>query len=359
LSLLTVTFTSTRERARAFGVFGAISGGGAAIGLISGGLLTEYLNWRWCLFVNIPVAIIAFVAALPIVRESKADGNTKYDVGGAILSTAGLVSLVYGFTKAATNGWGSGSTLLFLGLAVVLLVAFVVLETRVENPLVPMRVIVDRNRGASYLTSILLGSGMLGMFLFMTYYLQTTMHYSALRTGIAYLPFSGGIIVAATVTAQLLPRFGPRVLMTVGATLATGAMFWLTQLSLHSSYVGMILPAFVVMSVGMGLVFVPMSNTALDRVANHDAGVASALVNTSQQVGGSLGTALLNTIFTTAFASYLVAHGPSGAADAAIHGYNVAFLVSALLMAASAVVAFVFIRKASSPSDATVVAHAG
>lgn len=359
LSLLTVTFTSARERAKAFGVFGAISGGGAAIGLISGGLLTEYLNWRWCLFVNIPVAIIAFVAALPIVRESKADGNTKYDVGGAILSTAGLVSLVYGFTKAATNGWGSSSTLLFLGLAVVLLVAFVVLETRVENPLVPMRVIVDRNRGASYLTSILLGSGMLGMFLFMTYYLQTTMHYSALRTGVAYLPFSGGIIVAATVTAQLLPRFGPRVLMTVGATLATGAMFWLTQLSLHSSYVGMILPAFVVMSVGMGLVFVPMSNTALDRVANHDAGVASALVNTSQQVGGSLGTALLNTIFTTAFASYLVAHGPTSAPDAAIHGYNVAFLVSALLMAASAVVAFVFIRKASSPSDATVVTHAG
>jgi EmrB/QacA subfamily drug resistance transporter len=359
LSLLTVTFTATRERARAFGVFGAISGGGAAIGLISGGLLTEYLNWRWCLFVNIPVAIIAFVAALPIVRESKADGNTKYDVGGAVLSTAGLVSLVYGFTQAATHGWGSGSTLLFLGLAVVLLIAFVVLETRVENPLVPMRVIVDRNRGASYLTSILLGSGMLGMFLFMTYYLQTTLHYSALRTGIAYLPFSGGIIVAATVTAQLLPRFGPRVLMTTGATLATAAMFWLTRLDLHSSYVGVILPAFVVMSVGMGLVFVPMSNTALDRVANHDAGVASALVNTSQQVGGSLGTALLNTIFTTAVASYIVSHGVSGAnaANAAIHGYNVAFLVSALLMAGSAVVAFTFIRKTRSPSDAPVVAH--
>ncbi len=184
LSLLTTTFTEARERAKAFGVFGAISGGGAAIGLISGGLLTEYLNWRWCLFVNIPVAVIAFVAALPIVRESKAEGNTRYDVPGAVLSTLGLVSLVYGFTKAATepNHWAAGATLLFLGLAVVLLTAFVVWETRTANPLLPMRVLLHRNRGGAYLTSILLGSGMLGMFLFMTYYLQQTLHYTALQT---------------------------------------------------------------------------------------------------------------------------------------------------------------------------------
>jgi EmrB/QacA subfamily drug resistance transporter len=372
LSLITVTFTQARERAKAFGVFGAISGGGAAIGLISGGLLTEYLNWRWCLFVNIPVAVIAFVAAVPIVRESKAEGNTRYDIGGAVLSTAGLVALVYGFTKAATDGWGSTTTLATLAIALVLLTAFVVLETRVANPLLPMRVILDRNRGASYLTSILLGSGMLGMFLFMTYYLQQTLHYSALRAGIAYLPFSGGIIVTAAVTAQLLPRFGPRVLMTVGALLATGAMVWLTQLDLHSSYASAILPAFVVMSVGMGLVFVPLSNTALTGVANHDAGVASALVNTSQQVGGSLGTALLNTIFATATTSYVVSHGKTALAQAegAIHGYNVAFTVSAILMAASAVVAFVLIRSKpksttvdgptdESVEDAPMVAHLG
>jgi EmrB/QacA subfamily drug resistance transporter len=359
LSLITVTFTQAKERAKAFGVFGAISGGGAAIGLISGGLLTQYLDWRWCLFVNIPVAVIAFVAALPIVRESKAEGNTRYDIGGAVLSTLGLVTLVYGFTKAATDGWGSGTTLGLLGAAVVLLVAFVVLESRTANPLLPLRVVLDRNRGASYLTSILLGSGLLGMFLFMTYYLQQTLHYSALRTGVAYLPFSGGIILTAAVTAQLLPKFGPRVLMTTGALLATSAMVWLTQLSLHSSYVTGILPAFVVMSVGMGLVFVPLSNTALNGVANHDAGVASALVNTTQQIGGSLGTALLNTIFTTVFASYLVAHGTSGLsqASAAIHGYNVAFLVSAILMAASAVVVFVFVRgKPKSGSTAETVA---
>jgi EmrB/QacA subfamily drug resistance transporter len=375
LSLITVTFTQARERAKAFGVFGAISGGGAAIGLISGGLLTEYLDWRWCLFVNIPVAVIAFVAAVPIVRESKAEGNTRYDVGGAVLSTAGLVALVYGFTKAATDGWGATATVVTLGIALVLLTAFVVLETRISNPLLPMRVILDRNRGASYLTSILLGSGMLGMFLFMTYYLQQTLHYSALRSGIAYLPFSGGIILTAAVTAQLLPRFGPRALMTTGALLATGAMFWLTRLDLTSSYATAILPAFIVMSVGMGLVFVPLSNTALNGVANHDAGVASALVNTSQQVGGSLGTALLNTIFTTATTGYVVAHGASAAnlAKAAIHGYNVAFLVSALLMASSAVVVFVFLKsKARTNADnaahdrtiaghdeAPVVAHLG
>jgi EmrB/QacA subfamily drug resistance transporter len=357
LSLLTVTFRSARERARAFGVFGAISGGGAAIGMLSGGLLTEYLDWRWCLYVNVPIAIIAFAAALPIVRESKAEGNTRYDIGGAVLATTGLLSLVYGFTKAATDGWNSGVTLGFLGAAVVLLIAFVVLESRVANPLLPLRVVLDRNRGGSFLTSVLLGSGMLGMFLFMTYYLQQTLHYSALRTGIAYLPFSLGIIVAATVAAQLLPRFGPRVLMSVGAVLATGAMFWLTTLNLHSSYAGMILPAFLMMSFGMGLVFVPLSNTALNGVANHDAGVASALVNTSQQVGGSLGTALLNTIFTTVVANYLIAHGTSPAAQAggAIHGYNVAFLVSALLMAASAVVVFTMIRK---KQDSNVVEDA-
>ncbi|HEY0807453.1 MAG TPA: MFS transporter [Pseudonocardiaceae bacterium] len=365
LSLLTVTFTEARERARAFGVFGAISGGGAAIGLISGGLLTEYLNWRWCLLVNVPIAVIAFFAAVPILRESKAHGNTRYDIVGAILSTAGLVSLVYGFTKAATepNHWGASTTLLFLGLAVVLLAAFVAWETRVANPLLPMRVLLDRNRGASYLTSILLGSGMLGMFLFMTYYLQLTLHYSALRTGIAYLPFSAGIIVTATVAAPLLPRFGPRVLMSIGAVFATAAMFWLTRLDLNSSYATAILPSFIVMSMGMGLVFVPLSNVALTGVANHDAGVASALVNTTQQIGGSLGTALLNTIFTTATTGYLATHGTTGLnpAHAAIHGYNVAFMVSAILMAASAVVVFVFIRnkKATTPAEPVTLAHVG
>jgi EmrB/QacA subfamily drug resistance transporter len=353
LSLLTVTFTEARERARAFGVFGAISGGGAAIGLISGGLLTEFATWRWCLLVNIPIALVAFAAAVPLVRESRAQGNTRYDVPGAILATGGLTALVYGFTKAATeqDHWTSPVTLAWLGWAAVLLAVFVWWESRTSNPLLPMRVLLDRNRGVSYLVSILIGSGLLGMFLFMTYYLQLTLGYSALRAGVAYLPFSGGIVVAAGLAAQLLPRFGPRVLMSVGGLLATAAMAWLTQLDLHSSYATHILPSFIAMSIGMGLMFVPLSSTALSGVGNHDAGVASAMVNTTQQVGGSLGTALLNTIFTTAVASYAATHGvtPLARAHGAIHGYNVAFTVSAVLLAAGAVLVALFIRKPADP----------
>jgi EmrB/QacA subfamily drug resistance transporter len=349
LSLLTVTFTEAKERARAFGVFGAISGGGAAIGLISGGLLTEYATWRWCLLVNIPIALVAFAAAVPLVRESRADGNTRYDVPGAILATGGLTALVYGFTKAATehDHWRSTTTVTWLVLAGLLLAAFIWWESRTSNPLLPLRVLLDRNRGVSYLVSVLIGAGMMGMFLFMTYYLQLTLGYSALRSGVAYLPFSGGIVVAATIAAQLLPRVGPRALMSVGGVLATAAMVWLTQLDLHSSYVTHILPSFVAMSIGMGLMFVPLSSTALSGIGNHDAGVASAMVNATQQVGGSLGAALLNTIFTTAVATYATAHGvaPLALAHGAIHGYNVAFTVSAFLLAAGAVLTFLFIRK--------------
>ncbi len=359
LSLLTVTFTEAKERARAFGVFGAISGGGAAIGLISGGLLTEYATWRWCLLVNIPVAVIAFLAAVPLVRESKASGDTRYDIPGAVLATGGLTALVYGFTKAATehDHWTAPVTLFWLGLAAVLLVAFIWWESRTTHPLLPLRVLLERNRGTSYLVSVLIGAGLLGMFLFMTYYLQLTLGYSALRSGIAYLPFSGGIIVSAGIAAQLLPRVGPRALMTAGGVLTTGAMVWLTQLDLHSSYLTHILPSFVAMSLGMGLLFVPLSSTALSGVANHDAGVASAMVNTTQQVGGSLGTALLNTIFTTAVADYAATHGfsPVAQAHGAIHGYNVAFWVSAALFAAAAVSAFLFIRKPAETAPATHV----
>ncbi len=351
LSLLAVTFTEPKERARAFGVFGAISGGGAAIGLISGGLLTQYANWRWCLLVNIPVAFVAFVAAVPLVRESRAKGDTRYDLPGAVLATGGLAALVYGFTKAATEAdhWRSPVTIVWLAVAVALLAAFVWWESRTSNPLLPLRVVLDRNRGVSYLVSVLIGAGLLGMFLFMTYYLQLTLHYSALRSGVAYLPFSGGIVISATVAAQLLPRFGPRALMTIGALLAAVAMVWLTQLDLNSSYVTHILPSFVAMSLGMGLMFVPLSSTALYGVGNHDAGVASAMVNTTQQVGGSLGTALLNTIFTTTFAGYLASHGtdPVSQAHGAIHGYNVAFTVSAFLFAAAAALVFPFIRKSA------------
>jgi EmrB/QacA subfamily drug resistance transporter len=353
LSLITVTFTDVKDRAKAFGVFGAISGVGAAIGLIMGGMLTEYTTWRWCLLVNIPIALIAFAAAIPIVRESRAHGNTKYDIPGAVLATGGLTALVYGFTKAAQDGWGAGVTVTFFAIALVLLVAFVVVEARTPNPLLPLRVVLHRNRGGSFLISVLMGAGMLGMFLFMTYYFQGTLHYSPLRSGIAYLPFSGALIVTAIVGSALLPKVGPRAMMTVGGLLATGAMIWLTQLRIDSPYPSFIMPAFIAMATGMALVFVPLGNTSLTGVAEHDAGVASAVLNTTQQVGGSLGVALLNTVFTNATAAYITAHGPQSAPFGVLHGYNVAFTVSAVLMGTSAVLVFLLIRRDKPTTAAT------
>jgi EmrB/QacA subfamily drug resistance transporter len=347
LSLITVTFTDIRDRAKAFGVFGAISGGGAAIGLILGGVLTEY-DWRLCLLVNVPIAVIAVLLAIPIVRESKAHGNTRYDIPGAILATGGLVALVYGFTKAASDGWSAGVTLSLFAVAAVMRIGFVVLEANIKNPLLPLRVVLNRNRGGAYLTSITLGAGMMGMFLFMTYYFQGTLHYSPLKSGIAYLPFSAAIIVIAGVASNLLPKVGPRVLMTVGALLATGGMVWLTQLQSDSSYPKLILPATVIMACGMASVFVPLGNTALTGVSEHDAGVASAMVNASQQVGGTIGVAVLNTVFTTAVTNYIVDHGgptPQNQGLALMHGYNVAFTVSAILLAVSALVIVVMIRR--------------
>ena len=359
--------------ARAFGMLGAISGVGAAIGLVMGGWLTQDFSWRWCLFVNIIMAVVAFVAAVPLLHESKAHGNTRYDIPGAILATAGLASVVYGFTNAAKpgQGWGSGETLAFLIGGVVMLVAFVAVEARVPNPLLPLRVIWHANRGGSYLASVFMGAGMFGMFMFFTYYFQQSLGYSPLKTGLLYLPFTGALIVTAGAVSPLLPRIGPRILMTYGSLVAAGGLFWLTQLKLDSSYAGMILPAMVLMAHGMGCVFVPLANTALTGVSEHDAGVASAMVNTTQQIGGSLGVALLNTFFTTATTTYVAAHAAAlgqakAAALGAIHGYNVAFMVSAFLLVAAAVIIFALIRKdpehegavAGAPVDRPVV-HVG
>lgn len=347
LSIITVTFTDVKDRAKAFGVFGAVAGVGAAIGLLLGGVLTQYTSWRWCLFVNIFIAAIALALAAPIVRESKAEGNTRYDVPGTVLSSIGIGALVYGFTEAAKqNSWTTTSVLVSFTIAAVLLVGFVVLESRIANPLLPLRVVWHRNRGGSFLTSIILGAGMLGMFLFMTYYFQQIQHYSPLKTGVSYLPFSGALIITAGVASSLVPRLGPRVVMTFGGLMATGGMLWLTQLRVDSSYPAMILPAFIVMAIGMGSVFVPLSNTSLTGVAPHDAGVASAMVNTTQQVGGSLGVALLNTVFTTTLLNYATNHHSSPLAPAAqVHSYNVAFMISAILLGLSTLVTFLLIRK--------------
>jgi EmrB/QacA subfamily drug resistance transporter len=368
LSLITVTFTESKERARAFGVFGAISGGGAAIGLVLGGVLTEYASWRWCLGVNVPIAIATALAAVPIVRESKAGGNTSYDVVGAVLATVGLVSLVYGFTEAAKPdvGWTAGSTLGILALAVVLLVAFVVWESRVRNPLLPLRIALDRNRGGSYIVFLLVGAGLFAMFLFLAYYFQLTLGYSALESGIALLPFSGGIIVSAGIVSQLLPRVGPKPLMIGGLIIAVIGMFWLTQVGIQSSYVAHVLPSELLISFGMAGVFIPASSTALVGVGSHDAGVASALLNTTQQIGGSLGTALLNTIYASAVTAYVADHLRPGAdpravqGEAFLSGYHTAFFWGGILLLLALVAAAVFInaKKDDIPAEPALAAAA-
>jgi EmrB/QacA subfamily drug resistance transporter len=273
LSLLAVTFTEAKERATAFSVYGGISGGGAAIGLILGGVLTEYASWRWCLLVNVPVALITAACAVRLVRESRAEGPAHYDIPGAATVTLGLAGLVYGFTEAETDGWGSPTTLAFLVVAVLLLTAFVTIEARSAHPLLPLRVVLERNRAGAFLAALLSGTGLFGMFLFLTYYLQGTLHYSALKSGFAFLPFSAGIVIGAGLTSQLLPRFGPRNLLAPGLLLAAGGLLWFTRIGVSASYALHVLPAEIVVSIGMGLVFVTVASTALVGVADRDAGV--------------------------------------------------------------------------------------
>jgi EmrB/QacA subfamily drug resistance transporter len=346
LSLLTVTFTEARERARAFGVYGAIAGGGAAIGLVLGGTLTQLASWRWTLLINVPIALVAALAAGRFVRESRAQVRSGYDLPGAVAVTGGLFLLVYGFTTAGTDGWGAGLTIALLAGAAVALGAFTVIELRSTHPLLPMRVILDRNRGGSYLASLLVGSAMLGTFLFLTYFFQGILGYSALRTGFAFLPFSGGIIAGAGLASRLLPRIGPRALMVAGLVLGAGGLSWFTRLEVDSGYVAHVLFPEIIVSLGMGMAFVPLSSTALIGVEPKDAGVASALVNTTQQVGGSLGTALLNTVAATAATTYLASHAhlADGAKRAAVHGYTTAFTVSAALLAGAALTAGLLVR---------------
>ncbi|WP_249522694.1 MFS transporter [Modestobacter marinus] len=346
LSLLAVTFTDPKERARAFGVFGAISGGGAAIGLILGGVLTEYASWRWTLGVNVPIALVTAVFAIGLITESRAEGDRRYDVPGVLLSTAGLVSLVYGFSKAAEEGvgWTDPVTLGLLAAAAVLLVSFVLYERRASHPLLPLRVVLDRNRGGSYLVFLLVGAGIFAIFLFLTFYFQQTLGYSPLESGFAFLPFSGGIILGAGIVSQVLPRVGPRPLIIGGLLLAAVGMLWLTGIGETSSYVTEVLPAELAISLGMAAVFVPASSTALVGVESHDAGIASAVLNTSQQVGGSLGLALLNTFYASAVTGYLADNPGSAPGAAFVHGYHVAFVWAAVFLAVALVISVVLIR---------------
>jgi EmrB/QacA subfamily drug resistance transporter len=347
LSLITTTFTEMHERAKAFAVYGAISGTGAAIGLIAGGALTDYLSWRWTMYVNVPIAIAVAIAAVPLIRESRAEGNRRYDIVGALTATAGLALLVYGFTNAALHSWTSASTLSEIGIAAAFLVVFIVWEQWfAKNPLLPLRIILDRTRGGAYLSFFLATLAMFGMFLFLTFYMQTVHGWSPLKSGFAFLPFPLGVITSATIASKTLPKLGPRPLALFGFTLATLGYAWLTTLHADSSYVTHLVPSMLLISLGMGQVFVSMSSTALVGVPQHDAGVASALVNTMQQIGGSLGLAFLNTIATTSTAHYIRSHGTAKAVqlEGITHGFTTAFTIGTVILAIAAVVVTSLVR---------------
>ncbi|MFJ8163077.1 MFS transporter [Streptomyces sp. NPDC096136] len=371
LSLLAVTFTDAKERAKAFGIYGAIAGGGGAVGLILGGFLTEYLNWRWTFFVNIPFAVVAAAGAWMVVREPAGSRNgARLDIPGVVLSTLGLVSLVYGFTRAESAGWTDGTTLGLFIASAVLLAAFVAVESRVKSPLLPLRVLLERNRGGVYLSLGLAVIAMFGLFLFLTYYLQVVKGFSPVKTGFAFLPMIAGMITGSTqIGARLMTRVAPRLLMGPGFLLAATGMLLLTQLEVGSSYPALILPAQLLLGLGMGTAFMPAMSLATYGVNPADAGVASAMVNTSQQVGGAIGTALLNTIAASATTAYLTDHAAEAAAggvagklvqaQAMVEGYSSAIWWAVGILAVSAAIAFTLINTGRPGQGGPVAAGSG
>ncbi len=346
LGTLVSTFQDPRERGRAFGVFGSVAAAGGAIGLILGGLLTQYLSWRWTLYVNLVFAVIAVAGALAYIRSSRPTARPQMDWPGSVLACAGLFLIVFGFSHAETAGWTAALTIGSLVLGVVLLAAFILAEQRVSHPLLPLRVILDRARGGSYVSVGLVGIAIFGVFLFLTYYLQVVKGYSPLASGLLFLPMVGCILLSSNLSSIVgLPRLGPRVLIATGMVLGACGVAYLSRLTVTDSYASAVLPALLIMGLGFGMIFAPAINTATAGVAREDSGVASALVNTMQQVGGSIGTSALSTIALTATASYLVSHhaGPLAPAIAATHGYTVAFAVSAVVLGVGAIVAIVLL----------------
>jgi EmrB/QacA subfamily drug resistance transporter len=342
LGTLVSTFRDPRERGRAFGVFGSVAGGGGAVGLILGGVLTQYFSWRWTLYVNLVFAAIAVAGALTYMRSNRPASRPRMDWPGTLLASAGLFLIVFGFSHAEIAGWTAALTLGSLVAGAILLAAFVLAERQGSHPLLPLRVITNRTRGGAYLSVGLAGIAIFGVFLFLTYYLQEVKGYSPVTSGLAFLPMIGCILLASNSSSiVLLPRIGPRALVVTGMLLGGGAMAYLTQLTVTSGYAGSILPALLALGLGFGMIFAPAINTATTGVARQDSGVASALVNTMQQVGGSIGTAALSTLALTATATYLAAHhaGRLAPAAAAVHGYTVAFTVSAALFGLGALVA--------------------
>ena len=345
--------------ARAFGIFGAIAGAGGAVGLLLGGFLTQNLDWRWNLYINIPIAVIGVIGAIVFVDHLERTGpRPKLDIPGTILVSGALFGLVYGFSNAETDGWDSPLTGGMLAGSVVLLVAFVLWQRRAAHPLLPLAIVLDRNRGAAYLSVLIAGAGMFGIFLFVTYYLQVSLRYTPIQTGLSFLPMIAMLVVSAQLSTNIfVPRFGPKIMVPFGMTLGALGMIYLTHLDLNSTYAADVLPPLMILGFAMGSIMPASMQTATLGVDRQFAGVASAMVNTSQQVGGSIGTALLNTLAATAATNFLAANTPltaAVAADAAIHSYAVAYWWGAGFFAFGAILAALLFRRMGDQVDSAI-----
>ncbi|MFE0330033.1 MFS transporter [Streptomyces sp. NPDC058960] len=299
LALITTTFAEGPERNRAFGVFAAVSAGGGAIGLLTGGMLTEWLDWRWVLFVNVPIGVLIAVLTPMYIGESERHPG-RFDIAGALTSTAGMASLVYGFIRASEDGWRDSVTIGSFAAAVVLLLAFALIERRAREPITPLRMFVDRNRSGTYVIMLSLAAAMFGMFFYIVLFVQNVLGYTPISAGVAFLPVTVAIVIGAGLSQRFLPVLGPKPFMMVGATLVTIGLGWQTLIKPDSSYAGGVLGPMLVFGFGMGLNFVTLTLTAVSGVAQHEAGAASGLLNATQQVGGSLGLSILTTVFGTA-----------------------------------------------------------
>jgi EmrB/QacA subfamily drug resistance transporter len=344
LAIITTTFTDTTERTRALGVWSAIAAGGGAVGLLLGGVLTDLVSWPWIFIVNVPVGIATLALAFRYVPESRVDtANKTFDLAGAFTVTSGLVVLVYGIVKAQSYGWGSGKTLGILAVGAALLVAFVAIERRSEAPLMRLSIFRVRTLAVADTVLLLVASGMFGMFFFASLYVQEILGYSPLRAGLAFLPITLGIVIGAGIAQQAIKRFGVRNVSVAGITLAGAGMAWLTRLPIHGTYVTDLLVGLMPMSIGMGLTFVPITLLGTGGVEPEDAGLASGLFNTAQQVGGSLGLAILSTLAAT-HTTDLINAGHSALA-ARVSGYQVAFGAAAMMLAAGAVILVAGLRR--------------
>jgi EmrB/QacA subfamily drug resistance transporter len=353
LSLLTTTFTDPAERGKAFAIYAAIAGMGGAIGLLLGGALTELLDWRWCLYVSIVFAVPAAIAATRLLHHVPVAARPRLDLPGTLTASSGLFALVFGLARAVSDGWGDPVTVAFLIGSAVLLVTFVALERRVAHPLLPLRVVADRNRGASFLAIGTASAGLFGLFLFLTFYLQQTKGMTPIETGLAFLPLSFSIApTVGIVSTRVLPRTGPRPLVPTGMAIAALGMVLLTRIGVDTAYASHVLPSLVLIGIGFGLTLAPSFATATFGVPARDSGVASAMVNTSQQVGGSIGTALLSTLAVSATTAFLTDHGsaPAVLRQAAVEGYVTAFWWAAAIFAVGALVCGSLLRSDARPA---------